>query len=363
MESIELLLSTGFRPRRTVILSFGFDEESSGNEGAGKLSEHLLAKYGKDSIAAIVDEGASVSSLWGRVFATPGVAEKGSVSVDIIIRMPGGHSSIPPAHTAIGVLSQLVTLIEDHPYKSNLDSKNPYLGLMQCGAAYGPQFPKKLKKLLPKRLGSDCKSMMKKDHLAEEAAKESLYTKYLMTTSVAVDLISGGVKVNALPERAVVTVNHRINVGEDSSVVKHRLSTLAEAIASRYNLTVNAFNNADEVPQSITLVAQRTELPVAPVTPTDISSLSAYAVVSGTTRALYGEEVIMAPGIMTGNTDTRFYWDLTPQIFRYAPGWDPEAEGFGNIHTVDEKVSVKAHVRNVQWFLLFIRNMDEADLP
>jgi len=35
----------------------------------------------------------------------------------------------------------------------------------------------------------------------------------------------------------------------------------------------------------------------------------------------------------------------------------------GNIHTVDEKISVKAHIEGVKWFSMFIRNMDEAELP
>jgi Gly-Xaa carboxypeptidase len=98
------------------------------------------------------------------------------------------------------------------------------------------------------------------------------------------------------------------------------------------------------------------------VTPTNIDTVTPYAVLSGTTRALYGDAIVMAPGIMTGNTDTRYYWALSRHIFRYVPGWDPESEGMGRIHTVDERVSVKAHVDNVKWFGLFIRNMDEADL-
>jgi len=67
---------------------------------------------------------------------------------------------------------------------------------------------------------------------------------------------------------------------------------------------------------------------------------------------------------MTGNTDTRYYWDLTRHIFRFAPGFDPaDEQGLGNgIHTVNERVSVKNHVNTVRWFTLFVRNMDEADL-
>lgn len=77
--------------------------------------------------------------------------------------------------------------------------------------------------------------------------------------------------------------------------------------------------------------ADSTELDTAPVTPTEVDGVTPYGVLSGTTRALYGERIIVAPGIMTGNTDTRYYWALTKHIFRYMPGWDPENEGLGNM--------------------------------
>jgi Gly-Xaa carboxypeptidase len=110
--------------------------------------------------------------------------------------MPGGHSSIPPQHNGIGVMSDLITHIEANLYEPRLYEENPYLAILQCGAEYSSEFPQKLKKLLPKHSTKKCS---KKDNLAIEAAKESLGIKYLMTTSVAVDIISGGVKVNALP--------------------------------------------------------------------------------------------------------------------------------------------------------------------
>jgi len=47
MESVEALIHAGFTPQRTLILSFGFDEEISGREGAGHLAPYLLKKYGK----------------------------------------------------------------------------------------------------------------------------------------------------------------------------------------------------------------------------------------------------------------------------------------------------------------------------
>lgn len=362
LEAVELLVEAGFKPKRTLVLSFGFDEEISGMEGAGHLAPFLLDRYGKNGVSIIVDEGSGVTSAWGSTFSLPGVAEKGYIDVDVIVRMPGGHSSVPPPHNGIGVMGELITAIEANPYVPHFHDENPYLGLMQCGAQYSPAFPPKLKKALKKY--KEVESCGKTDKLALEAAKAGDMVKYLFTTSVAADLISGGVKTNALPERTVLTVNHRVNVGDHPSDVRAKITEVVAPIAQKFNLTLHAFDEEGETPRSITLKDPGATLDVAPVTPTSIDGVTPYGVLSGTTRAMYGEKMLMAPGIMTGNTDTRYYWDLTQHIFRYVAGYE-EGENIleEGIHTVDERVSVLAHIRNVQWFTMFVRNMDEADMP
>ncbi|KAK3312261.1 hypothetical protein B0H66DRAFT_396260 [Apodospora peruviana] len=362
METVELLLEAGFKPKRTILLSFGFDEECSGRQGAQSLAAFIQKRYGDDSLAVIVDEGATFEKTWGTLFAKPGTGEKGYTDVYVTVRMPGGHSSIPPEHTSIGVLSELISQIESEQYRTRLEDENPYYTQLQCGAAHSPDFPDKLKELLAKRSASGglptCKA--KPDYLALEAAKQGPEIKYLMQTSQAVDVISGGIKTNALPERVRVTVNHRINVGETPHVVYDRLTAIAGGIAKKYNLTLHAFDGHEEVESSITVTASKETLEVAPITPADGRP---FEVLSGTTRAVYGEHVIVTPGIMTGNTDTRYYWDLTKHIFRFSPGYDPtDGNGLGNIHTVNERVSVLNHVNMVKWFLLFVRNMDEAEI-
>ena len=365
MEAVELLVAADFKPKRTVVLSFGFDEEISGRSGAGHLAPVILERYGKHGVASIVDEGGGAMQAWGTNFMAPGVAEKGYIDVNVVVRMPGGHSSVPPEHTGIGVMSELVALLEAHPYEPKLDSKNPFMGIMQCGAAHAPDFPKKLKKLLPRpghHRRSGCQSK-RRDELAREAAKAGPIIKYLFTTSQAVDIVGGGVKANALPERTTALVNHRVNIGEQPDQVKAKITKLTQAIATKHNLTLNAFNDAAESPSSITLFTDNHVLSPSPVTPTSVDSLSPYAVLSGTTRALYGEDIVMTPGIMTGNTDTRYYWDVTEHIFRYAPGFSADDDLLtGGVHTVNERVSIGYHVSTVQWFSKFVRNMDEAEL-
>ena len=233
-----------------------------------------------------------------------------------------------------------------------------------AGAEHASEFPSKLRHLLHKKAAqSGTCAKNKKDHLAIEASKAGPAIRYLMTTSVAVDIIHGGVKTNALPERTQITVNHRINVGSTSAAVLSKIENLARQVAKKHNLTLNSYN-ATESPSSITLSPRSTLLEPAPVTPTHQTSnkVTPYQILSGTTRALYGKDLLVAPGIMTGNTDTKYYWGLTEHIFRYGPGWDREQGGMGNIHTVDEKIGVQAHLDTVKWMAAFIRNMDEADV-
>ncbi|KAK8051502.1 hypothetical protein PG993_002887 [Apiospora rasikravindrae] len=358
LEAVELLINASFVPQRTLVLSFGFDEEVLSGEGAGHLAAELLERYGKDGAAIIVDEGAGLTSAFGATFATPAVGEKGAIDVEVTVRMPGGHSSIPPAHNGIGVMSEFITLVEANLYEPHFHSENPFLGLLQCGAAHGPEFPSEWKKLLGSGTTISAKN---RDKLAREVAKFSDEFKYLFTTSVAVDLISGGVKSNALPERTTALINHRVNVGDSPSDVQAKIAKLASSITEKYNLTLHAFDDEAETPSSMTLKSPRTLEP-APVTPTEVDSLTPYAVLSGTTRALYNQDIIMAPGLSTGNTDTMYYWDLTKHIFRYQAGWDPKQEGLGGIHTVDEHISVLAHVNTVKWISTLVRNMDEASL-
>jgi Gly-Xaa carboxypeptidase len=147
-----------------------------------------------------------MQKLWGALVAQPGVAEKGAIDVHITIRMPGGHSSVPPPHTSIGVLSELIQAIEADTYPTYLNEKNPYYGTIVCGGAYAPKFPESLKEILShdKR---DSKSCTKKDLLAEEAAKESLFHKYLMTTSIAVDVVSLFLSTSTSPRKQIRMLN------------------------------------------------------------------------------------------------------------------------------------------------------------
>ena len=57
LSTVETLIENGFKPTRSIVLSFGFDEEASGPQGAERLADFLLEKYGENAFALLVDEG------------------------------------------------------------------------------------------------------------------------------------------------------------------------------------------------------------------------------------------------------------------------------------------------------------------
>jgi len=75
----------------------------------------LEEKYGKDSVAMLVDEGSGMEHLWGQLYATPAVAEKGMLDVEIRVETAGGHSSVPRAST-LALCARMEWLTISCPY-------------------------------------------------------------------------------------------------------------------------------------------------------------------------------------------------------------------------------------------------------
>ncbi|TRM68974.1 carboxypeptidase S [Schizophyllum amplum] len=375
MSVVEMLLEQGFKPTRTVVLAFGFDEEASGLQGAGELNNYLVDVWGENSFALLVDEGGGYVEEYGTTFATPSVAEKGYLDLRVEVKMPGGHSSVPPAHTSIGVLSSLLVQYEKEPFDVALSREDTLYKTWQCYGEHGRDVSSALRTLIKA-------SMKSKAALTalEKFLFQNKFYKSMIQTTQAITMINGGVKSNALPEEAYGIVNHRISTQSSTHATmmydKQRLTALAES----FNLTYTAFGkhiSSTDAPSagSLTLSAAFTEpLEPAPVTPTDLES-HPWRMLSGTIKAAFNaahqlegsNNIIVAPGMGTGNTDTRFYWSLTPHIFRYAHqnGGKDVSTGGGldrGVHTVNEAIVVDYWMEQLRFFMTLILNADESEL-
>ncbi|KAF9218981.1 carboxypeptidase S [Gyrodon lividus] len=372
LSAMETMLANGYQPTRTVVLASGFDEESSGMHGAQTLAPKLLEMFGENGYAMLVDEGAGYGEEYGQVIATPGIAEKGYVDVMIEVTSPGGHSSLPPPHTSIGILAELLVAFERNPFEVHLARGSPTYKSIQCWARHAPDLPASLRKDIFHAEHSD-----KALQSVETQLFQNPTLKNLVGTTQAIDIIHGGVKVNALPEQAFAVVNHRISTESSVAATQARDTGLLATLAREFNLSYTAFG-ADisdvSAPAYGTLTLStafgKGGLEPAPITPTE-GDAAPYQLLSGSIKAAYNshrgitgdDNIIVSPGIMSGNTDTRFYWKLTPHIFRYG-----HADGAGGgkllsgVHTVNEAIPVTNFVEMIRFFTALILNVDESAL-
>lgn len=365
LEAIELLLKDGYTPERTTIVSLGFDEESGGAQGAQHLAKFLEQRYGPDSIYAIVDEGEGTSVKTfedGTVIAAPVNAEKGYVDVTYTINGRGGHSSMPPDHTTIGVAADLISKFENHPFKPDFELDNPIYQFLTCSAEHLKDMPSSLKRDILRAP----KSSKSKEQLTKFLASERKYRDFIRT-SRAVDIINGGVKANALPEVTSFLVNHRIDI--HSSVNKTLQVDLkyAKKIAKKYGYGL-FYNNEYLLPETelgTIEVAIVQSLEPAPVSP---SSGPIWDTFAGTIQNVFENGVFadrddiqfyVSTYLMTGNTDTRYYWNLTKNVYRFIASIGDETIP-KTIHSVNEHIKADDHLSAIAFVYQYIVNAGNA---
>lgn len=322
MSAMEALLSEeDYEPKRTVIMAFGFDEECNGLQGASSIAEHLEETYGKDGIAVILDEGGGgLQSLDDTLYALPAVYEKGYLDVWFDVEVVGGRADVPPPHTSIGMMSEIVVELEALSFEPAIRKDSPVYDRLVCQARYTPYAQPKLTNML--RRGD-------LNGLAYELAVQDDESRYRIQTSSAVTMIRGGKKLNALPEIASLGVNYRHAPQDNAGSVQHRVVKAVGNVARKYGLRVEAFED-DEEYQSYVAALTPPDVPVSssypdgsyrgtlklktknksPATPISPTSGRVWDTLSGSIQHSFrsrGGIVVPVGDAMTGNTDTRYY--------------------------------------------------------
>jgi len=85
--------------------------------------------------------------------------------------------------------------------------EDPMYEYLQCFAEHASGLPEEFRNLILRSLNSDTALY----ELTGILAKDRVFRSLLGTTQ-AIDIISGGIKSNALPEQAHAIVNHRVAV-------------------------------------------------------------------------------------------------------------------------------------------------------
>ena len=321
LEGVELLVAQGFQPTRTVLLAFGHDEEVGGYRGAEHISRLLQQRYGK--VAFLVDEGGFITEgiIPGvkRRVAMVGVAEKSSMSVELSVMGGGGHSSIPPTHTALGILARAITRLEDEQMPARLTpATEAFLTNVAAEGSFAMRFAfANLGAVRP---------------LIVQALVKQPQTASIVRTTTAVTMASGSPKENVLPIRATAVVNFRILPGDS---VQGVLTHIARVVGDTM-VKVRQLGNARE-PSAIT--------------PFDSPE---YAALEKTISQLY-PDALPTPYLLGAATDTRHYEPLTKHIFRFAPAV-VTAPLVSGAHGTNERIPLADFAYGVKFWAQLIRN-------
>lgn len=324
MEAAEALAASDYEPKRTLIFSFGHDEEIAG-VGAQTAAELMQSRNIKPY--AVIDEGgAIITGLNGikRPIAMIGVAEKGYMTLILKATARGGHSSSPPSYTAIGALSKAIAAIEASPFESGLDEvSTQMLGVMAQE--------------------QDFKSRMAMANLwlfkplVESTLRKQDTSRALLGTTIAPTIINAGFKENALPREATAFVNFRLH-NRDSS----------ESVIAHVRRVIDDPNIEIEIGDGIASEA-------SPIS--QIETGPYLWIKDAIEKAFPG--TLIAPNTVIGGTDSRYMALITDDIYRFGP-FDFDVTDTVRIHGLNERMNIKAYAKGIQTYHMMLEKAGEG---
>jgi carboxypeptidase PM20D1 len=306
LEAVEMLLGEGYQPTRTVYLAYGHDEEIGGSQGARQTAS-LLRDRGIE-LEMVLDEGGVIGEGLIEGISVPvalvGVAEKGFVSIELSTRTVGGHSSLPPLESAIGILSGAVARLEASAMPPRFDGAT-----RQLFEQIGPLFP------IPQR--AMFANLWLTRPLVMRSLESSPATNAMVRTTAAPTIFQAGTKDNVLPTYARAVINFRILPGDSvAGLLEH-----VRQIVDDDRIDVKTGGRFSSEPSKVSGAES-----------------ASFRTLERTIRKIAGE-VVVAPYLVVVVTDARYYSDLTRNTFRFLP-IRLTSEDLKRMHGIDERLAI-----------------------
>lgn len=320
LEGIELLLRRGHVPRRTVLVAFGMDEELGGERGAAAVAALLEARG--VAPAFVLDEGMFLVQGFLPGFDPPiaaiGVAEKGSAQLELRARSTGGHGSMPPEHTAVGLVARAVARIEAHPMPAQLDPPTSLFFERLL-----PDFPFARRIVLA--------NAWLTEPLVVRTLARAPATNALLRSTLAPTFVEGGDASNALPLAARAVVNVRVHPHDTAEgVLEHARAVIDDPEVELEWLGSTAPSRISPASGEAFDWIERTALQVFP-------------------------NARVAPALCVAATDARHYARLTPNVYRFLPARLTPAEASA-LHGTDERIALSSYLEMVRFYAQLVAN-------
>ncbi|MBQ0101571.1 MAG: M20/M25/M40 family metallo-hydrolase [Firmicutes bacterium] len=322
LNSCEELLNEGFTFGRSVYIESSCNEETTG-QGAYTISRELK-KRGVHFRFTLDEGGLIVYDPIGGAdgyFAMIAIGEKDCIDLKFAAKSDGGHSSTPTKNDPLLRLSAMITEIgKRNLFRPKLDDITvEMLGRLSLKMK-GPL------KTVCRHAG--CLKYL----LARVLTKFSPTANSMVRTTLCFTMAKGSDASNVIPTEAYVVGNMRLSHHDKKEDVMKKLTK----IASKYKIEITELDPGFRSDAC----DHRTE---------------EYAFLDGLVTECF-PDVITAPYISTGASDSKYFADLSENNFRFAP-FTVTDEQLDAIHAKDENIDISTLIPAVDFYKKMLRRL------
>lgn len=320
MEAVEGLISKGFTPKRTVYLCFGHNEEIVGAEAGGAYEIMKTLQSNGVKLECIIDEGGAVTQAstlgTNKNVAVISIAEKGYADLLLTVDDIGGHSSQPPKKNGLSRMANILINLEKHPFKKRLT-----LPVLKTFVAVGPNMP-----FINRMLISNL--WLFKPLFLSALASKPMTNAMVRTTGVAT-MAKASPAANVLPQKTQFTLNFRTLPGDRIEDVINHIKKISKDSELKVELLRGKESSA--IAQSDTVMWNN---------------------MSSSLRKVFGD-IIVAPYLMMGGTDSCMYEPICDNIYRISP-FLMTSELLRTVHSTNERISIEQLENGIKVMTEFI---------
>ena len=312
----------GYKPRRTIVLQFSGDEETTMKTG------RIIAQRLKNAELVINIDGGGGTFAEGSgkpLYWTWQGAEKTYDDYVLEVTNPGGHSSAPRPVNAIVQLAQALERIGAYRFPAE---QNPLTKAYFEKAAQFEGDPK---------LAAAMRAFAAnpKDEAALAVLRANPATVGKVGTTCVPTMLSGGHAQNALPQRASANINCRVFPGHSREEVRKEL----ERVADVPGLTVTAVTGEDSISS-----------PASPLRP------DFQAAIEKAMHKIY-PGVAIFPSQASGASDSMWYRALGVPSYGASPTFSKDSDDFA--HGLNERVSLSNTRPGITYFLSLFTDLSK----
>jgi acetylornithine deacetylase/succinyl-diaminopimelate desuccinylase-like protein len=320
--SLIALRRQGYKPKRTVILQFSGDEETTMKTGR-IIAERL--KHA-DLVINIDGGGGTFDEKTGKpVYWTWQGAEKTYDDYQLEMTNPGGHSSAPRPENAIVQLAQALERIGAYRFPAEISPLTKAYFEKAAAFETDPALAAAMRAF----------AANPKDEAALAILRANPAYVGKVGTTCTPTMISGGHAQNALPQRATANINCRVFPGHSREEIRVAL----EKIAATPGLKVTAVSGEDSISS-----------PASPMRPDFLAAVN-----KALNTAWPGTPIF--PSQASGASDSMWYRALGVPSYGASPSFSKDSDDYA--HGLNERVSLRNVGPGIAYYLSLFTDLSK----